>query len=143
MQQKLKHKKIDEEIRKFKKVNVASPILTETDVEQNTPNVSDNESCDEEDSDTRQDAGGNSNIRAVSDWQNIVSRWLNMLEDSDLDEMEIDDDLEYDDEYDITVNNIFNLPHPATDRNAKWKLQDIFVERLGTPSYLTDFLNNN
>ncbi len=34
-------------------------------------------------------------------------------------------------EYDINVMNISNLPHPARDKNAKWKLQDIFVESLG------------
>ena len=103
MQQKLKLKKIDEEVRKFKNINVASPILTETDVEHNTPNVSDDESSDEENSDTRQDAGSDGNIRAVSDWRNMVSRWLNMLENSDLDEAENDDDLEYEEVDDLEM----------------------------------------
>jgi len=48
-----------------------------------------------------------------------------------------DDDDEM--EYDINVINISSLPHPSRDKNAKWRLQDIFVENLGEPNYLSDF----
>ena len=53
-----------------------------------------------------------------------------MLENSELNEPESDDDINYEDEDNITIANIFNLPHLATDKNAKWKLKDIFVESL-------------
>ena len=67
-----------------------------------------------------------------------------MLEnDSDLEELE-DIDIDYnDDNEDISVTNIFNLFHPAIDNNAKWKLQDIFIEDLEIPNYLENFINNN
>ena len=32
------------------------------------------------------------------------------------------------DEDDISITNIFNLPYPTIDKNAKWKLRDIFIE---------------
>ena len=141
MQQKLKLKEIDKEACKFKTVNVASTILTgSSDDECNTPNVTDCESSDEGD-DMNQNSG---NMQNINDWRNMISRWINMLEnDSDLIELEnnnVDDD-DYDDDYedDITVANISNLPHPSIDKNAKWKLQDIFNEGLEAPSYF----NNN
>ena len=67
-----------------------------------------------------------------------------MLEnDSDLEELE-DIDIDYnDDNEDISVTNIFNLSHPTIDNNAKWKLQDIFIEDLEIPNYLENFINNN
>ena len=67
-----------------------------------------------------------------------------MLEnDTDSEELE-DTDIDYeDDEDDISITNIFNLPHPAIDKNAKWKLQDIFIENLGILNYLANFINNN
>ncbi|CAG8763069.1 12353_t:CDS:2, partial [Rhizophagus irregularis] len=40
----------------------------------------------------------------------------------------------------INVTNISNLPHPARDQNSKWKLQDIFIESLGEPNYLSAFI---
>ena len=55
-----------------------------------------------------------------------------------LEELE-DNDNEDEMEYDISVINISNLPHPAKDKNAKWKLQEIFVENLGKPNYLSNF----
>ncbi|CAI2199302.1 18010_t:CDS:1, partial [Funneliformis geosporum] len=45
-----------------------------------------------------------------------------------------------DEELDINVANILNLPHPARDQNSKWKLQDIFIESLGKPNYLSTFI---
>ncbi|CAI2187642.1 5606_t:CDS:2, partial [Funneliformis geosporum] len=47
------------------------------------------------------------------------------------------------DENDISLSNIFNLPHPAIDKNAKWKLQDIFIEDLEPTNYFKIFINNN
>ena len=144
MQQKLKFKKIDEEAYKFKITNVAPPITEiNDDVEYNTPNVSDDGLSDEE--------NDNNNVQTVSDWQTIVSRWINMLEDdSELENTNIDydenynkDDDENDDEDDISVINISNLSHPAINKNAKWKLQDIFIENLEISNYLANFINNN
>ncbi|GBC00625.1 hypothetical protein RclHR1_03910012 [Rhizophagus clarus] len=82
-------------------------------------NVSDDESSDEL---VETDA----NIQTGSNWRNIVSRWINMLED-ETNEEEDDDDDESDSnnddgELEISIINISNLPHPARDQNSKWKL---------------------
>ncbi|CAI2194616.1 17027_t:CDS:2, partial [Funneliformis geosporum] len=50
--------------------------------------------------------------------------------DSDIDNRELE----------ISVANISNLPHPARDQNAKWRLRDIFIESLGEPNYLPNFM---
>ncbi|CAI2187327.1 3029_t:CDS:1, partial [Funneliformis geosporum] len=86
----------------------------------------------------------NGNIQTVSYWQSIVLRWINVLEnDLDLEESE-DASIYYEnDEDDISLSNIFNLPHPVIDKNAKWKLQDIFIEDLEPTNYLEIFINNN
>ncbi|CAI2200915.1 14114_t:CDS:1, partial [Funneliformis geosporum] len=79
-----------------------------------------------------------SNVQTESNWRNLVSRWINMLEDESNEEMvennESDSDSD-DEELEINVANISNLPHPARDQNFKWKLQDIFIESLGEPNY--------
>ncbi|CAG8753052.1 1731_t:CDS:2, partial [Funneliformis mosseae] len=54
---------------------------------------------------------------------------------------DINDDIEYnipnvsEDELSDEENN--------DDKNAKWKLQDIFIENLGIPDYLANFINSN
>ncbi|CAI2189415.1 5900_t:CDS:2 [Funneliformis geosporum] len=56
---KLKFEKIDEETRKFKNVNIASPILPEIndDAVYNTPNVSDNKLSDEKNDNINENTG--------------------------------------------------------------------------------------
>ncbi|GBC10038.1 hypothetical protein RclHR1_00930016 [Rhizophagus clarus] len=103
-------------------------------------NVSDDESSDEL---VETDA----NIQTGSNWRNIVSRWISMLEDETNEENDDDDDESNsnndDGELDISIINISNLPHPARDQNSKWKLQDIFIESLGEPNYLSAFMLGN
>jgi hypothetical protein len=147
MQRKLKLKQIDEEAQKFKNINIATP-LTENDnimLEQESNNVSGNIS-DDEFSDTDYDDTAslniNKNIQNPDEWYSMISKWISMLDDEQDNEEEWDSDSNSDDgemEYDINIMNISNLPHPAQDKNAKWRLQDIFTENLGEPSYLSDF----
>ncbi|CAI2179003.1 7892_t:CDS:2 [Funneliformis geosporum] len=76
----------------------------------------------------------------------MLSKWINMLEDEsneeDVENDESDSDSN-DKELEISVANISNLPHSARDQNSKWKLQDIFIESLGEPNYLSTFILGN
>ena len=60
----------------------------------------------------------------------------------DLKELE-NNDIDFDYKDNITITNFSNLPYPTIDRNAKWKLQDIFIKELEEPGYLMDFINAN
>ena len=86
------------------------------------------------------------NIQTGSNWRNIVSRWVNMLEDESNEENDDDNESDSDNddgELEISIINMSNLPHPARDQNSKWKLQDIFIESLGEPNYLSAFMIGN
>ena len=68
-----------------------------------------------------------------------------MLEDESNEENDNDrnNESDSDEELEISITNISNLPHPARDQNSKWKLQDIFIESLGEPNYLSTFILGN
>jgi hypothetical protein len=62
----------------------------------------------------------------------------------DSDDYENDSDNDSDNnELEISVANISTLPHSATDKNSKWQLQEVFIESLGEPSYLSAFMLGN
>ncbi len=109
------------------------------------PNVSDDESSNEL-IETDANFNADSNAQTESNWRKLVSRWIDMLEDEsnegndDGDESDSDSN---DGELEISVANISNLPHPTRDQNSKWKLQDIFIESLGEPNYLSNFMLSN
>jgi hypothetical protein len=143
IQKKSKFKRIDEEIYKFKNTNIAPEIesshISENETEESSPNVSDDELSDNHNSNTT------NNVQA---WKNMVAKWIDMTNnDSDLENLESENENSIensiDDDDDITLENISNFPHPATDKNAKWKLQDIFSENLDASSYLESFINND
>ncbi|CAG8605445.1 16638_t:CDS:2 [Rhizophagus irregularis] len=134
---------------KFKNINIATSLSTTEDnniLEQETDNISDNGFSDT-DCDNTASLNINKNIQNVDEWHSMIFKWLSMLDDEQGNEVKILEELKNDSnnsndnkmEYDINIMNISNLPHPARDKNAKWRLQDIFTENLGEPSYLSDF----
>ncbi|CAB5357702.1 unnamed protein product [Rhizophagus irregularis] len=69
----------------------------------------------------------------------MVTHWVEMIEN----ELQEDQDNEVAsivDTYDISIDNIEQLQHPAVDLQAKWELKNIFVENLELPNYLKDFI---
>src|SRR6266498_5435889 len=77
-------------------------------------------------------------ITSINEWRNMITNWTEMIENEPQDQdTEIIDLI---DTYDISVNNIDQLQHPAIDLQAKWSLKDIFVESLELPNYLEDFI---
>lgn len=137
---KLKQKKIEEDALKFWSTDIALPVNENEDQNSSDDlNVSDDESSNEL---IETDA----NVQTGNNWRNIVSRWINMLEYESNEENDNDsesDSNDDDEELEINVANISNLPHPARDQNSKWKLQDIFIESLGEPNYLSAFMLGN
>lgn len=147
MQQKLNQDKIDEDASKFRNINIAPPV---NENENNIDlNISDDESLDES-IDIDIDLNSTFNVQK-SDWKNQVLRWINMLENESNEEENNENNFNNndsdsdsnDEELEISAANISNLPHPARDKSAKWKLQDIFISNLGEPSYLSSFMLGN
>ncbi|EXX65616.1 hypothetical protein RirG_131580 [Rhizophagus irregularis DAOM 197198w] len=78
-------------------------------------------------------------LTSINEWSNMVTHWVEMIEN----ELQEDQDNEIAsivDTYDISIDNIEQLQHPAVDLQAKWELKNIFVENLELPNYLEDFI---
>ncbi|CAB4468773.1 unnamed protein product [Rhizophagus irregularis] len=121
-------------------VSVALPVNENED-----PNASDDLNVSDDES-SSEFIETDANVQTESNWRSVVSRWINMLEDESNEEYDNDnesDSNDDDEELEINVTNISNLPHPARDQNSKWKLQDIFIESLGEPNYLSAFILGN
>ena len=67
----------------------------------------------------------------------MVTHWIEIIENK-LQEQNIE--LADSDTYDISVDNIKQLQHPAINLQAKWELKDIFVENLELSGYIEDFI---
>ena len=67
----------------------------------------------------------------------MVTHWIEMIENEP---QEQNIELADSDTYDISVDNIEQLQHPAIDLQAKWELKDIFVENLELSGYIEDFI---
>ena len=66
----------------------------------------------------------------------MVTHWIEMIK-NEFQEQNIE--LADSDTYDISVDNIKQLQHPAIDPQAKYELKNIFVENLELPDYIEDF----
>ncbi|CAB5380027.1 unnamed protein product [Rhizophagus irregularis] len=122
------------------RTGVALPVNENED-----PNASDDLNVSDDES-SSEFIETDANVQTESNWRSVVSRWINMLEDESNEEYDNDnesDSNDDDEELEINVTNISNLPHPARDQNSKWKLQDIFIESLGEPNYLSAFILGN
>src|SRR6266542_2499010 len=76
-------------------------------------------------------------LTSINEWRKMVTHWIEMIENEPQEQnIEIADS----DTYDISVDNIEQLQHPAIDLQAKWELKDIFVENLELSGYIKDFI---
>ena len=76
-------------------------------------------------------------LTSINEWRKMVTYWIEMIENEP---QEQNIELADSDTYDISVDNIEQLQHPAIDLQAKWKLKNIFVENLELPGYIEDFI---
>ncbi|CAG8713765.1 17754_t:CDS:1, partial [Acaulospora morrowiae] len=96
------------------------------------------------DDDTTTDIKNSSNnksiqsVTSVIEWKNLISQWVDMLEDEIQDQEE--EIIKLVNNFDISLDNINQIQHPAIDIEAKWVLQDIFINTLETLYYLDDFI---
>ncbi|CAB5161379.1 unnamed protein product [Rhizophagus irregularis] len=138
MLRKLKLKRIDKEAQKFKNIDIATSLSTTKDnniLEQETDNISNN-GFSNTDCDNTASLNINKNIQNVDEWHSMIFKWLSMLDDEQGNKEKILEELKNDSnnsndnkmEYDNNIMNILNLPHPARDKNAKWRLLIYEVE---------------
>ncbi|GBB84702.1 hypothetical protein RclHR1_11290006 [Rhizophagus clarus] len=69
----------------------------------------------------------------------MVTHWVEIIE-NELQEDQNNKVANIVDTYDISIENIEQLQHPAVDLQAKCELKNIFVENLELPNYLEDFI---
>ncbi|CAG8745897.1 15240_t:CDS:1 [Dentiscutata heterogama] len=86
----------------------------------------------------------NNNAISAEEWNEIVSKWITMVDDDehvrneeewdlqDSDELELDENA-------ITSNQVDNvIDHPSINKDAKWNLGSLFSQNLLTPPYLSE-----
>ncbi|GBC53195.2 ribonuclease H-like domain-containing protein [Rhizophagus irregularis DAOM 181602=DAOM 197198] len=77
-------------------------------------------------------------LASANEWRKTVMDWIEMIENELQDQ---DNELaSITDTYDISIENIEQIQHPAIDPQAKWELKNIFIENLELPGYLEDFI---
>ena len=134
--------RIDEikEIQKQKlKENIAGPITI--DDSENFTNIQENqEESIEENQEERfiniQEDTLNEdevdNESQISNWNNLIEMWNQLLIQEKEAEENATIDLNYD--LDIEIDDILSdKTHPALDEEAKWNINDIFIDNLGVP----------
>jgi len=122
--------------------NIAGPILniddsnleiqenpTNLEIPQET-NIQDNDSDDE-----------NNESQITSNWNSLINTWEQLL----LQEEKAEEDAETDlnDDYNNEINEILlNNTHPALDNEAKWQIEDIFIDNLDAPFFVNENTSN-
>ncbi|CAB5351044.1 unnamed protein product [Rhizophagus irregularis] len=105
--------------------------------------LSDNEGSDTDSETNEYDNESINNIytqplASANEWRKTVMDWIEMIENELQDQ---DNELvSITDTYDISIENIEQIQHPAIDPQAKCKLKNIFIENLELPGYLEDFI---
>ncbi len=108
--------------------NDETPINLEIQKE-NPTNIQDDISEDEED---------NNESQVTSNWNSLISVWIDLL----LQEEEAENQTEEEDD-DIGIDDfLLNRTHPALDNEAKWNIENIFVDNLDAPFFTDESLNN-
>jgi hypothetical protein len=108
--------------------NDETPINLETQKE-NSINIQDDISEDEED---------NNEAQVSSNWNSLINMWVELLlqeEEAENQTEEEDDNVEIDD-------FLLNRTHPALDNEAKWNIENIFIDNLDAPFFTNESLNN-
>ena len=147
MQKQQQLQELDFHAKKYKTTISHLPIISESNnIEFNIENdetfiLSDNENINNDDEVNDNKDFNNiytQSLTSINDWKNMVSNWLEMIED-ELQDQE-DEIMDTIDTYNISVDNIEQIQHPAIDLQAKWKLGDIFIENLELSNYFENFI---
>ncbi|RIB28634.1 hypothetical protein C2G38_2157358 [Gigaspora rosea] len=80
-------------------------------------------------------------VQSVENWRYLVSRWTKLVDEEENNQDEINANNELVDNNSLDDDNFFDedfgTTHPAENREAKWKLSDLFTDLLEQPAYLS------
>ena len=114
--------------------NIAGPILNIDDSNleiQENPNNLENP----------QETNIQDESQITSNWNSLINTWKQLLLQEEKAEEDAKTDLN--DNYDNEINEILlNNTHPALDNEAKWKIEDIFIDNLDAPFFVNENTSN-
>ena len=126
---------------KKSKENIAEPIIPIIidSNEENPINLEDPTNIQEDNSEG--DEEENDESRVSSNWNGLINMWEQLLMQEEEAEKQAENDLEYD--YDTDIDEfLLNRTHPALDNEAKWNIENIFIDNLDTPFFTNENVSN-
>ena len=122
--------------------NIAEPILNIDDsnleIQENPTNLENQQETNIQDDDSDDE---NNESQITSNWNSLINTWEQLL----LQEEKAEEDAETDlnDDYNNEINEILlNNTHPALDNEAKWQIEDIFIDNLDAPFFVNENTSN-
>ena len=122
--------------------NIAGPILNIDDsnleIQENPTNLENQQETNIQDDDSDDE---NNESQITSNWNSLINTWEQLL----LQEEKAEEDAETDlnDDYNNEINEILlNNTHPALDNEAKWQIEDIFIDNLDAPFFVNENTSN-
>ena len=122
--------------------NITRPILnidnSNLEIQENLINLENQKETNIQDDDSDDE---NNESQITSNWNSLINTWEQLL----LQEEKAEEDAETDlnDDYDNEINEILlNNTYPALDNEAKWKIEDIFIDNLNAPFFINENTSN-
>src|SRR5437588_6652258 len=114
--------------------NIAGPILNIDDSNleiQENPNNLENP----------QETNIQDESQITSNWNSLINTWEQLLLQEEKAEEDVETDLN--DDYNNEINEILlNNTHPALDNEAKWQIENIFIDNLDAPFFVNENTSN-
>jgi hypothetical protein len=110
------------------KENIARPIQEIDSILQENADsiIEENINNDETDDISEEEV---SDELSISNFNNLIDKWKQLLRQEEEAEREALIDLNY--EFEVEINEfLLNQTHPALDNSAKWQIGDIFIDNL-------------
>jgi len=126
---------------KKSKENIAGPIIPIIidSNEENPINLEDPTNIQEDNSEGDEEENDESQVS--SNWNGLINMWEQLLMQEEEAEKQAEDDLEYD--YDTDIDEfLLNRTHPALDNEAKWDIENIFIDNLDAPFFTNENVSN-
>ena len=123
------------------KENIAEPIIPIIidSNEENPINLEDPTNIQEDNSEGDEEENDESQVS--SNWNGLINMWEQLLMQEEEAEKQAEDDLEYD--YDTDIDEfLLNRTHPALDNEAKWNIENIFIDNLNAPFFTNKNISN-
>jgi hypothetical protein len=120
--------------------NIAGPIINIDDsnleIQENPTNLENQIETNIQDDDSDDE---NNESQITSNWNSLINTWEQLL----LQEKKAEEDAKTDLNDDNEINEILlNSTHPALDNEAKWQIEDIFIDNLDVPFFVNENTSN-